>query len=160
MALSANTPAAQSLFQSGWFVVGLLTQTLVVHLLRTPRIPFVQSRASATLLAMTAAIVVAGVWLPMGPLASHFRLQALPAAYFGWLGLILLALELITAATQPMMHAAGIKVLFSSLTGDVLLDTLIGAVFAMVTYSSLAAVLLALLLCACIWASALWERLT
>ncbi|WP_245200008.1 Na/Pi cotransporter family protein [Herbaspirillum sp. LeCh32-8] len=59
------------------------------------------------------------------------------------LGLILLALELITAATQPMMHAAGIKVLFSSLTGDVLLDTLIGAVFAMLTYSSLAAVLLA-----------------
>jgi phosphate:Na+ symporter len=59
------------------------------------------------------------------------------------LGLILLALELISAATQPMMHAAGIKVLFSSLTGDVLLDTLIGALFAMLTYSSLAAVLLA-----------------
>lgn len=59
------------------------------------------------------------------------------------LGLILLALELIAAATQPMMHAAGIKVLFSSLTGDVLLDTLIGALFAMLTYSSLAAVLLA-----------------
>ncbi|MGR6806565.1 magnesium-translocating P-type ATPase [Sphaerotilus natans] len=86
----ADDPTRQSLFQSGWFVAGLLTQTLVVHLLRTPRIPFVQSRASATLLAMTAAIVVAGVWLPMGPLASHFRLQALPAAYFGWLGLILL----------------------------------------------------------------------
>ncbi|MDQ5897469.1 MAG: P-type Mg2+ transporter, partial [Pseudomonadota bacterium] len=86
----ANDPTRQALFQSGWFVAGLLTQTLVVHLLRTPRIPFVQSRASATLLAMTAAIVVAGVWLPMGPLASHFRLQALPAAYFGGLGLILL----------------------------------------------------------------------
>lgn len=59
------------------------------------------------------------------------------------LGLILLALEMIASATQPMMHAAGIKVLFSSLTGDVMLDALIGALFAMVTYSSLAAVLLA-----------------
>ena len=58
------------------------------------------------------------------------------------LGLILLALELIGSATQPMVHTAGIKVLFSTLTGDVVLDALIGALFAMLTYSSLAAVLL------------------
>ena len=72
----------------------------------------------------------------------HTSVGRLGRAVIG-LGLILLALELITAATRPMMHAAGIKVLFSSLTGDVLLDALIGAVFAMLTYSSLAAVLLA-----------------
>lgn len=72
----------------------------------------------------------------------HTSIGRLGRAVIG-LGLILLALELIAAATQPMMHAAGIKVLFSSLTGDVLLDTLIGALFAMLTYSSLAAVLLA-----------------
>ncbi|MDR6676894.1 Na/Pi cotransporter family protein [Pseudomonas oryzihabitans] len=58
------------------------------------------------------------------------------------LGLIILALQLIVEAASPMTHAAGVKVLFSSLTGDELLDALTGAVFAMVSYSSLAAVLL------------------
>ena len=41
---SANTPEHQTLFQSGWFVVGLLTQTLIVHMIRTAQIPFIQSR--------------------------------------------------------------------------------------------------------------------
>jgi len=58
------------------------------------------------------------------------------------LGLILLALQLIVASTAPITQAAGVKVLFSSLTGDVMLDALIGAVFAIISYSSLAAVLI------------------
>ncbi|MGH8354009.1 MAG: Na/Pi cotransporter family protein [Pseudomonas sp.] len=58
------------------------------------------------------------------------------------LGLILLALELIVAAATPITAAQGIKVLFASLTGDLLLDALIGALFALISYSSLAAVLL------------------
>ncbi|MEN4913089.1 Na/Pi cotransporter family protein [Erwinia amylovora] len=58
------------------------------------------------------------------------------------LGLILLALQLIVAAATPITQAAGVKVLFSSLTGDVMLDALIGALFAIISYSSLAAVLL------------------
>jgi len=58
------------------------------------------------------------------------------------LGLILLALQLIVSAATPITHAAGVKVLFSSLTGDVMLDALIGAVFAIISYSSLAAVLI------------------
>ena len=87
----ANTVARQTLFQSGWFVVGLLTQTLVVHMIRTPRLPFLESRASAPLMVMTVAIMAAGLWLPMGPLAGDFKLQALPAGYFVWLVGILLA---------------------------------------------------------------------
>ncbi|CAI1023101.1 sodium-dependent inorganic phosphate (Pi) transporter [Serratia rubidaea] len=58
------------------------------------------------------------------------------------LGLIVLALELIVAAATPITQAAGVKVLFSSLTGDVMLDALTGALFAIISYSSLAAVLL------------------
>jgi len=58
------------------------------------------------------------------------------------LGLIILALQLIVSAATPITQAAGVKVLFSSLTGDVLLDALTGALFAIVSYSSLAAVLL------------------
>ncbi|OLF51334.1 Na/Pi cotransporter family protein [Pseudomonas chlororaphis] len=58
------------------------------------------------------------------------------------LGLIILALQLIVEAATPITHAQGVKVLFASLTGDILLDALMGALFAMVSYSSLAAVLL------------------
>ena len=81
----ASSIAQQTLFQSGWFVFGVLTQTLVVHLLRTPRMPFVQSRAAPPLLVMTLVIAAAGVFLPMGPLAPYFKLQALPPLYFVWL---------------------------------------------------------------------------
>ena len=86
----ANSVAHQTLFQSGWFVVGLLTQTLVVHMVRTPKLPFVQSRAAWPLMGMTLAIMAVGLWLPLGPLAGYFKLQALPPAYYGWLIAILL----------------------------------------------------------------------
>jgi phosphate:Na+ symporter len=58
------------------------------------------------------------------------------------LGLILLALHLIVEAAQPMMQGAGVRVMFGALTGDTMLDALVGAAFAMLSYSSLAAVLL------------------
>ena len=88
--------ARQTLFQSGWFVVGLLTQTLVVHMVRTPKLPFVQSHAAAPLMAMTLGIVAVGLWLPLGPLADYFKLQALPLAYYGWLAAILLGYGVLT----------------------------------------------------------------
>jgi Mg2+-importing ATPase len=86
----ANTVARQTLFQSGWFVVGLLTQTLVVHMVRTPKLPFVQSHAAAPLMGMTLLIIAIGLWLPLSPLAGYFKLQALPAGYNAWLVGILL----------------------------------------------------------------------
>ena len=93
---SANTLAEQGLFQSGWFVVGLLTQTLVVHMIRTPKLPFIESRAATPLLVMTLLIMAVGIFLPMGPLAGYFKLQALPLAYFGWLAGILLSYSVLT----------------------------------------------------------------
>ncbi|MEY8876733.1 MAG: magnesium-translocating P-type ATPase, partial [Leptothrix sp. (in: b-proteobacteria)] len=98
----ASTVARQTLFQSGWFVVGLLTQTLVVHMVRTPKLPFVQSRAAAPLMAMTLAIMAVGLWLPLGPLAGYFRLQALPAAYYGWLVAILLGYCVLTTLMKRL----------------------------------------------------------
>ena len=92
----ANSVENQTLFQSGWFVVGLLTQTLIVHMIRTPKIPFIESRAAWPLLAMTLLIMAAGIFLPMGPLASYFKLEALPLAYFGWLAGILLSYAMLT----------------------------------------------------------------
>ncbi len=85
----ANTPETQTLFQSGWFVVGLLSQTLIVHMIRTRRLPFIQSRAAWPLMAMTLLVMVVGVSLPFSPLASYLQLQALPLSYFPWLIAIL-----------------------------------------------------------------------
>ncbi|MEO7030889.1 MAG: magnesium-translocating P-type ATPase [Herbaspirillum sp.] len=93
---SANTPEHQTLFQSGWFVEGLLSQTLIVHMIRTRKIPFFQSRASWPLLGATTAIMVIGVMLPMSVLAPYFKLQALPLAYFPWLLLIVLSYAVLT----------------------------------------------------------------
>ncbi len=98
----ANVVARQTLFQSGWFVVGLLTQTLVVHLIRTPKLPFIQSTAATPLLVMTVAIMALGLWLPMGPLASDFKLQALPPSYFGWLVAILVGYCGLTTAMKRL----------------------------------------------------------
>ena len=74
----ANTPEHQTLFQSGWFVVGLLSQTLIVHMIRTRRIPFIQSRAAWPLIVMTGIVMALGIALPFSPLASYLQLQALP----------------------------------------------------------------------------------
>jgi Mg2+-importing ATPase len=96
----ANTPDHQTLFQSGWFVVGLLTQTLIVHMIRTPKVPFLQSRAAMPLLVMTGVIMAVGIFLPMGPLAHYFKLQALPSLYFVFLPVILLAYMALTQAVK------------------------------------------------------------
>ncbi|MGL5418889.1 MAG: HAD-IC family P-type ATPase, partial [Plesiomonas shigelloides] len=85
----ANSIDSQTLFQSGWFVEGLLSQTLIVHMIRTRKIPFLQSRASWPLLAMTLVVVSVGIGLIYSPLAPHLQLEALPLSYFPWLLLIL-----------------------------------------------------------------------
>ncbi|ELQ6226584.1 magnesium-translocating P-type ATPase [Cronobacter sp. EKM101R] len=88
---AATTPAAQSLFQSGWFVEGLLSQTLVVHMLRTRKIPFIQSRAALPVLVTTGIVMVTGIAIPFSPLGHMIGLVPLPWAYFPWLAGILFA---------------------------------------------------------------------
>src|SRR5262249_47504005 len=96
----ARTVAEQSLFQSGWFVVGLLTQTMIVHMIRTPKLPFIESRAAWPLTVTTAAVMMMGVFVPMGPLAGYFKLHALPAGYFPWMLGIVLSYALLTTAMK------------------------------------------------------------
>ncbi|MET6679370.1 magnesium-translocating P-type ATPase [Citrobacter amalonaticus] len=92
----ANVPEAQTLFQSGWFVVGLLSQTLIVHMIRTRRVPFIQSRAAWPLMLMTLIVMVVGIALPFSPLAGYLQLQALPLSYFPWLVAILVGYMTLT----------------------------------------------------------------
>jgi len=87
----AQTIATQTLFQSGWFVEGLLSQTLVVHMIRTRGIPFVDSRPGTPLIVTSLVVVAAGLLIPASALAPVLRLQPLPGAYFGWLAALLLA---------------------------------------------------------------------
>lgn len=92
----ANSPEHQSLFQTGWFVEGLLSQTLIVHMIRTRKIPFIQSWASAPVVALTSLIMVIGVIIPFSPVAAAIGLQPMPLAYFPWLIGILVAYALLT----------------------------------------------------------------
>jgi len=81
----ANSVANQALFQSGWFVEGLLSQTLVVHMIRTQKIPFIQSIASLPLLITTAIIMGVGIYLPYSHVGASIGLVPLPFNYFYWL---------------------------------------------------------------------------
>jgi Mg2+-importing ATPase len=75
-------PARAPLFQTGWFVESLMTQTLIIHIIRTNKIPFFQSRASWPLMLTSLAIMAFGAWLPYSPLASSLGLVHLPRLYW------------------------------------------------------------------------------
>jgi Mg2+-importing ATPase len=75
-------PARASLFQTGWFVESLMTQTLIIHVIRTNKIPFIQSRASWPLVLTSLAIMAFGGWLPYSPLAPSLGLEHLPKLYW------------------------------------------------------------------------------
>ena len=85
-----NSPEHQSLFQSGWFIEGLLSQTLIVHMIRTRKIPFIQSRATWPVIGMTTLVMVIGIVIPFTSFGASIGLQALPLSYFPWLVGILL----------------------------------------------------------------------
>jgi Mg2+-importing ATPase len=92
----ANSVEHQSLFQSGWFIEGLLSQTLIVHMIRTRKIPFIQSWAATPVIALTSLIMVIGIFLPFSPFAFALKMQPLPMSYFPWLIAILVSYCLLT----------------------------------------------------------------
>jgi len=87
----ANSPAHQGFFQTGWFIESLLSQTLIVHMIRTRKIPFIQSWATAPVVALTSAIMAIAIFLPFSPLAHAFKLEPMPFMFFPWLLAILVA---------------------------------------------------------------------
>lgn len=86
-----TTPERASLFQTAWFVESLLSQTLIVHVIRTGKIPFVQSKPSLPLLITTLSICIMGAYLPYSALAPALQMTALPPAFWGYLTFILVA---------------------------------------------------------------------
>jgi Mg2+-importing ATPase len=87
----ADTPARAAVFHTGWFVESLVTQTLVIHVIRTDRIPFVQSRASPALTATTLAVIAGGIWLTQSPWGRLLGFVPLPSAYWPFLAATVVA---------------------------------------------------------------------
>jgi len=80
-----RTPDMASLFQSAWFVEGLLTQTSIVHMIRSHRLPFIQTRASWQVVLGTGLVMAAGIIIPFTPLGTLLQMRGLPGLYFVYL---------------------------------------------------------------------------
>ena len=96
-----------SLFQTGWFVESLLTQTLIIHIIRTNRIPFLQSRASWPLMITTVIIMVVGMWLPSSPIGPWLGFTRVPSLYWPLLVLTLVCYVLLTQGVKMWLIRNG-----------------------------------------------------
>jgi len=92
-----------SLFQTGWFVESLLTQTLIIHVIRTNRIPFIESRAAWPLMVMTAVIMLIGVLIPTSSLGEYVGFTKLPALYWPLLILTLSSYMVLTQVVKTWL---------------------------------------------------------
>ncbi|MBS0568991.1 MAG: magnesium-translocating P-type ATPase [Proteobacteria bacterium] len=101
--LGADAPAQQRLFQTAWFVESLLTQTLIVHVIRTGRMPFVESRASLPLTVTSVSICLAGMVLPFSPVASWFGFVPLPGVFFAFLAAVIVVYMGLTQFVKARM---------------------------------------------------------
>lgn len=99
-----SDPAAQAayiaLFQTGWFVESMWTQTLVIHMIRTPKLPFVRSCASAPVTILSLLGIVIVTVIPFTPIGTALELTALPALYFGLLAVIILMYMLLVTVVK------------------------------------------------------------
>jgi len=86
----------ESAFHTGWFLESLITQTLVIHVIRTSKIPFIESKPSNFLILTSIFIILAGLIIPFSPLDNYLGFGTLPISYFGVLIFIVL-FYLITA---------------------------------------------------------------
>ena len=93
---SCTSAQHQTLFQSGWFVEGLLSQTLIVHMIRTRKIPFFQSRATWPVMGLTFLVMAIGILIPFTPFGTSIGLEPLPMSYFPWLIAILVSYCVLT----------------------------------------------------------------
>lgn len=89
-------PSKASLFQTGWFVESLMTQTLIIHVIRTNKIPFIQSRPSWPLIVTTVLVMAVGMFLPFSPLAKPLGFEQLPPLYWPLLAATLLCYITVT----------------------------------------------------------------
>jgi P-type Mg2+ transporter len=100
----ATTAAQAPLFHTGWFVESLLSQTLIIHVIRTRRMPFVESRASTPLILTSLTICAIGLWLPVSPFAAALGFVILPALYWPALAAMLIVYLALTHVMKSWFH--------------------------------------------------------
>jgi Mg2+-importing ATPase len=100
----ASTVSAAALFQTGWFVESLLSQTLIIHVIRTNRTPFLESKASTPLMFTSLVICTIGVWLPYSPFAHALGFTPLPALYWPIVTVLLIGYLVLTHAMKRWFH--------------------------------------------------------
>ena len=93
-----------SLFQTGWFVESLVSQTLIIYIIRTNKIPFIQSWPSKTLLIATLSIVAIGCYLPFSPLAGALKFSPLPLLYWGILSIMIVIYFILTQTIKTWFN--------------------------------------------------------
>jgi len=103
-----NNPA---LFQTGWFVHSLVSQTIIIHVIRTNKIPFLQSRASWTMIISSIVIIIIGLYLPFSPLADSLGLVQLPAKYFGFLAIVIISYAALVQLVKKTYFKLPIKII-------------------------------------------------
>jgi P-type Mg2+ transporter len=100
----ASTVSAAALFQTGWFVESLLSQTLIIHVIRTNRTPFLESKASTPLMFTSLVICTIGVWLPYSPFAHALGFTPLPALYWPIVTALLIGYLVLTHSMKRWFH--------------------------------------------------------
>ena len=100
----ARTPAAASLFQTGWFVESIISQTLIIHIIRTSRLAFIESRASTPLLLTSLLVCTVAAVLPYSPFGTALGFVPLPALYWPILTLMVLAYLALTHVMKVWFH--------------------------------------------------------
>jgi Mg2+-importing ATPase len=100
----ANVMSKAALFQTGWFVESLLSQTLIIHIIRTDKVPFLESRASTPLVFTSLIICAIGLWLPFSPFAHALGFIPLPLLYFAFVAAMLVAYLSLTHFVKAWFH--------------------------------------------------------
>ena len=97
-----------ALFQAGWFVESLWTQTMAIHMVRSPKLPFIQSRASWQVTALSVLGVAAGTVIPYTPLGTALDMMPLPLEYYPFLiATMLLYMIILTVVKKLFIHKFG-----------------------------------------------------
>ena len=88
--LKFNTVEKAVLFQTGWFAFGILSQTLIIHMIRTSKTPFIKSKSSKQLLISTSVIVLITLIITFSDISTIFDLTRLPLIYLAWMALLMI----------------------------------------------------------------------
>jgi P-type Mg2+ transporter len=91
-----------SMFQTGWFVLSMITQTTIIHFVRTEKIPFIESIASKPVILMTTTLILVGITLPFTPLGEYVKMVPLPISYFCWLAILMCGYVIIVSFVKKI----------------------------------------------------------